>query len=735
MSRQTADNRPCGPDRVRPASTGRSIFLLMGTFSVCWMLVLGVWWLDTRSHLAGLDLLRKQRLDEQARSILALDAEELMRSATRLAGEDCLKRGLASGRMEDCAALMRHEADPLRPLSIVVLDRQGRPVATRGDPDILKEMTPARSELLRNREAAPFPGTFFLRAGEELARAAARPVGHEGTELGWVIVARQWDEDELERFGRLTGGAFAIRAPGEPAPPPKNDCDRVTLSGLLRGPGGEDLGSVVLDMEAPRVHIVRSALATHTMLLGLFAAGGTALLAWALRSRVCGPIALIVESIRRHRPDALQHLAGLNTDLGGLARLVRDFFRNEAHLEEEMRRLRQSREELTRLYAAIEHSPDTIVITDLTGAILYANPAFEESTGYSRQEALGQNPRILKSGLHPPEFYTQMWRSLCTEGIWRGEISNRRKNGSIYIEYATISRIPGPDGEPIGYVAVKTDITERKRAEFELRRHAADLERTRSQLEAQARELTVARDRALESVRARSEFLARISHELRTPLNGIIGMLDMMMLTGLPDEQHECALAALDSAKRLLGILTDIIEFSRLESETLESCMEETDIAALLDEAWAGCRQEAERKGVRLTIVVDANVPPVAVLDRANVLGALEQLCRNAVKFTLEGEASIRVSLEQGIADAALRFEVADTGIGIAPDRLDDLFEPFQQAESFSTRRFGGTGLGLAIVRRLVESWGGSLGVDSTPGKGSRFHFTVPLREADRRAA
>ncbi|BCW99389.1 MAG: hypothetical protein KatS3mg024_2216 [Armatimonadota bacterium] len=709
----------------------------MTAFTAFWATLAAIWWARTERHLSEMDTLSLRELEERARRILALEEEDLFAHAALLV--DDLRAGHTGG--DASTGRLTLPTAPTRAIlteqAVAILDRAGSPAAIRGDPNLLPPMEeivaadPGRNWDSQDRK------TFFVRHKDSLIRVMVLPLRErpEAEINGWVVSARRWDYAELTRLETLIGGRVRLAGPDERLPAPRPGIDRVEIGNILPSAKGESLGKLVVEVARPRLAAHRAAAARNSVLFGLFAAGGIVLLALLLQRMVCRPVSLILEALRQGKPATLNPLASRQTDMGELARLVQDFFRKEAELHSETDRLHQSREELLRLYAAIEHTQDTIVITDLNARILYANPAFEKVTGYTREEALGKNPRILKSGLHSRDFYRNMWASLFGEGCWSGEMTNRRKDGSLYIEHADISRIHGPDGEPIGFVAVKTDITDRKRAEFELRRHAKELEQARDQLVAQARELTIARDRAMEAVKARSEFLARISHELRTPLNGVIGMLDVMMLTGLSGEQRECAEAALDSAKKLLTILTDIIEFSRLESETLELSEEEIVLPEVLEEAWDSCREEAAQKGIRLSVAVEEGVPAIVNVDRQKLLQALDQLCRNAVKFTVEGEAAIRVSLEDRQSGPVLRFEVADTGVGIPTDQLACIFEPFHQAEEFTTRRFRGTGLGLAIVRKLVEFWGGEVGVKSEPGKGSLFYFTVPLKQSQRRAA
>ncbi len=364
--------------------------------------------------------------------------------------------------------------------------------------------------------------------------------------------------------------------------------------------------------------------------------------------------------------------------------------------------------ERARLTRCIEQVGESIVITDLDSSILYVNPAFEKLTGYTQAEAIGQNPRVLKSGQHPPSFYLGMWATLLRGETWSGELTNKRKDGTLFQEEATIAPIKNREGKIINYVAVKRDITLRKQAEAELEQ---------------------AKEKAESANRAKSEFLANMSHEIRTPMNGIIGMTDLTLETDLTSEQREFLGMVKSSADSLLSLINDILDFSRIEAgkldfETIDFLLRDT-----LDDTLKSLGLRAEQKGIELACLVLPDVPDGLQGDPSRIRQIVVNLVGNAIKFTAEGEVVVQVEVQEKSGDEViLHFSIKDTGVGIPPEKQQAIFEAFTQADNSTTRKFGGTGLGLSISSRLVSMMGGRIWVESEIDRGSTFHFTARFR-------
>jgi PAS domain S-box-containing protein len=390
--------------------------------------------------------------------------------------------------------------------------------------------------------------------------------------------------------------------------------------------------------------------------------------------------------------------------------------------------LAASEARLRQLSLAIEQSPNSILITDLDARIQYVNEAFLNTTGYAPHEVLGNNPRLLKSGRTPTATYTAMWTELTQGRYWKGEFHNRRKDGSEYVEFAHIAPLHQPDGTITHYVAVKEDITEKKRVGAELDRHRHHLEEL---VEQRTAELVEAQHQAEAANRAKSAFLANMSHEIRTPMNGVLGMIELLARTPLSPEQAQKLNIIRESGRSLLHLIDDILDFSKIEAGRLELEQAPVALRALVEELCRSLAPLADARAVDLSHAVDPGLPEWVSADAVRLRQLLYNLIGNGIKFAQGHEAKrgwVQVRLEPAANPAySLTLSVADNGIGMSEAVQSQLFRPFGQAETSTTRRFGGTGLGLTICKRVVDLMGGAIEVESTPDVGSTFRVHLPL--------
>jgi PAS domain S-box-containing protein len=379
---------------------------------------------------------------------------------------------------------------------------------------------------------------------------------------------------------------------------------------------------------------------------------------------------------------------------------------------------------LRKLSQAIEQSPESVVITGVDARIEYVNESFLRISGYGADELIGRNPRLLHSGRTPRTTYEEMWAALERGETWRGIFHNRRKDGSEYTEFAIITPIRLGDGTVTHYVAVKEDVTEKTRI-------AAELDRYRHHLEELVAERTVqlaeARRLAEAANVAKSTFLANMSHEIRTPMNAIVGLAHLLRREQ-PTARQAAWLGKIEAASRhLLSIISDILDLSKIEAGKLKLDDIDFHLSAVLDQVRAMIAEPAAAKGLSVTVDADA-VPQWLHGDPTRLRQALLNYAGNAVKFTERGFVALRAKLVEETVDGVLvRFEVSDSGIGIAPEQQRRLFDAFEQADASINRKFGGTGLGLAITHRLAQVFDGETGCDSVAGRGSTFWFTARL--------
>ena len=367
----------------------------------------------------------------------------------------------------------------------------------------------------------------------------------------------------------------------------------------------------------------------------------------------------------------------------------------------------EAESQLKLLNRVVEQSPVTVVITDKAGNIQYANPVFTTITGYSIEEVMGKNLRILSSGIHSKDFYESLWSTILSGNFWNGEFCNLKKNGQTYWESAVISPILDSHGTICSFVAVKEDITEKKKL---------------------MRNLIKAKEKAEESDRLKSAFLANMSHEIRTPMNGILGFADLLKEPKLSGEEKLEYIEIIEkSGKRMLNIINDIVDISKIESGQMKVNIQDSNINDQLEYIFTFFKPEVEGKGIKFSF--ECTLPSkesIIKTDREKVFAILTNLVKNAIKFCEKGSIEFGYILKTHSESAELKFYVKDTGIGIPKDRQEAIFERFIQADIGDKRAFQGAGLGLSITKAYVEKLGGKIWVDSVEGIGSTFYFTLP---------
>ena len=366
---------------------------------------------------------------------------------------------------------------------------------------------------------------------------------------------------------------------------------------------------------------------------------------------------------------------------------------------------KRAAEELERFFNL---SLDLLCVANLEGRFVRVNPAWERLLGYEGNELLASP---FMDFVHPDDRPATLEAVRMLESGARVvdfENRYRARDGSYrWLQWSVAPLLQ----QGVLYGAAR-DVTDRRRAE--------------EQLAEVMRELEVAKRRAEEATAAKGEFLANMSHEIRTPMNAIIGMTELALRTPLTAQQRDYLRTANDSAESLLGILNDILDVSKIEARKLTLDPAPFSLRDAVENAVRLFAGKADEKGLELACRVLPGVPDLLVGDAGRLRQVISNLVGNAIKFTDKGDVVVEVTVNDATAtEAALRFTVSDTGIGIPYDKQWQIFGAFVQADASTTRRFGGTGLGLTISAQLVEMMGGRIWVDSEPGKGSRFSFVA----------
>ncbi len=365
---------------------------------------------------------------------------------------------------------------------------------------------------------------------------------------------------------------------------------------------------------------------------------------------------------------------------------------------------RKSELELQKFSTIIMNSPSSILITDQQGNIEYVNPFFSEFTGYSPTEIIGQNPRILQSGLTEPRIFTDLWQTISKGSVWNGELINRKKNGDIYYETVRIAPVLNNMRKITNFIAIKEDITQ-------LKRNQETLEKTASELH----ELNAKKDK----------FFSIIAHDLRSPFTGLVGITDLLYknFKELDTKKTEYYLKhANESATKVFKLLENLLEWARAQTGRIEYKPELFKLYDIIDDALGLVKIAADTKQIILINSVNAN--HMVYVDKNMLFTVLRNLVSNALKYTnVNGVIEISSTLKSDMVEVS----VADNGVGIPEQHLNKLFKIEENFTTTGTNSEKGSGLGLILSYELVKKLGGSIWCNSTVGVGTTFSFTIPM--------
>ena len=362
--------------------------------------------------------------------------------------------------------------------------------------------------------------------------------------------------------------------------------------------------------------------------------------------------------------------------------------------------------QIRKLSGAVEQSPTCIIITNTMGNIEYVNPSFEKITGYSYSEAIGNNPSMLKSGEITAETYKELWDTIKAGKVWRGELYNKKKNGELYWESATISPVRDESGNITNFIGIKEDITKNKLAQIEL---------------------IEAKEKAEKLDRIKTVFLAQMSHEIRTPIHIILSFISLIKGDLKPKLSSDIYIAfdSIDAAgKRIIRTIDLLLNMSELQTGSYETTISEIDLKeTVIESLYLQFKLQAKNKNLELNFYSE-DIDAIITGDLYSVTQIFANLIDNAIKYTNQGKVEIFLNRNN---DNNVTVEVKDSGIGISEEYLPELFSPFTQEEQGYTRGYEGNGLGLALVKKYCDINKANITVESMKGKGTTFKVIFPI--------
>lgn len=392
-------------------------------------------------------------------------------------------------------------------------------------------------------------------------------------------------------------------------------------------------------------------------------------------------------------------------------KIIDAFNQMTTYIKESQITLKQQLLQIENLQSSLDNS-SIVAITDKDGTITYVNKKFCDISKYSKEELIGQNHSILKSGFHNAEFYQNIWKTISSGKIWQGDIKNKAKDGTFYWVRTTITPFIGKDGKPAQYIAVRTDVTELYAQKDTIESQFQELKKTDGQ---------------------KDEFISMISHELKSPIFPIIGYCDLLREPELSKNFNILHFEALDeitsNAERLRRITEDLLDVNRINMKKLPYKIKKFSLAKFATRIAKEHAHLMKEKQIEFYVLPVED--QIIESDEQRLMQVIGNIIRNAVDFVPNKDGKITVNIRS--KSGHITFSVKDNGVGMSKENQHELFAPFYQVDSSATRKHGGAGLGLAICKGIVEDLGGKIWVESDAGKGSTFFFSVPLKSIEKK--